>query len=144
MFWMICLVSLNLYLLSRSQVIWQRWRWLQPKYMGLVYLVFLVIVLSKTGSFYGKPVFISLDKHLTTAVKPELLSQIKSEDNICLISKHGLVNPEQVPFASIQHAFLYSSYFHSELDYSYSIRAAVDPENCGDDRKTIPSEKLIN
>ncbi|WP_052055237.1 hypothetical protein [Myxosarcina sp. GI1] len=137
MFWMICLVSLNLCLLSRSQIDWQRWRWLQPRYMGLVYLVFLTIVLSKVGSFYGKPVFYSLEKHISTAVKPELLSQIQPQDNICLISKHGLVNPDRVPFASIQHSFLYSSYFHSELDYSYSIRAAVDPNNCGD-LKVVP------
>ena len=140
MFWMICLVSLNIYLLSRSQINWQRWRWLQPKYMGLVYLVFLIIVLSKVGSFYGKPVFISLEKHLPTAVKPELLGQIKSKEKICLITiEPELANREEVPFESRQNAFLYSSYFHPELDYSYSIRAALNSENCGD-RKFVPSD----
>ena len=138
MFWMICLVSLNLYLLSRSQINWQRWRWLQPKYMGLVYLIFLMIVLSKIGHFYGKPVFNSLEKQLSTAVKPELLSQIKPKEKICLIIKPGLVNREEVPFESQQNAFLYSSYFHPELDYSYSLEAALYPEDC-QSSKIIPS-----
>ena len=132
MFWMITLVSLNLYLLSRSQINWQRWRWLQPQYMGLVYLVFLTIVVSKIGSFYGRPVFISLEQRLSSGVKPELLSQIKPEDNICLIIKPTLANRKKIPFESKQNAFLYSSYFHPELNYSYSIKAEVDPENCGD------------
>ena len=137
MFWMICLVSLNLYLLSRSQINWRRWRWLQPKYLGFVYLVFLIYVQNKTGKFYGRPVFISLEKHLANNVNPKLLSQIKPSDNICLISKHGVGNPQQVPFAPIQNAFLYSDYFHPELNYSYSIKAAINPENCGN-RKIIP------
>ncbi len=51
MFWMICLVSLNLYLISRPQPEHHRWHWLQPKYMGLVYLVFLLVVLVKIESF---------------------------------------------------------------------------------------------
>ena len=138
MFWMICLVSLNLYLLARSPINWQRWRWLQPKYMGLVYLVFLTIVLSKIGSFYGRPVFNSLEQRLSSGVKPELLSQIKPEDNICLIIKPGLANRKKVPLESQENAVLYTSYFHPELNYSYSIRAALNPENCGD-LKIIPS-----
>ena len=139
MFWMITLVSLNLYLLSRSQTNWQRWQWLQPKYMGLIYLVFLTIVLSKSGSFYGKPVFNSLEQRISLGVKPELLSQIKPEEKICLIIiEPELANREEVPFESEQNAFLYSSYFHPELNYSYSIRAALNPENCGD-LKIIPS-----
>ncbi|MGB5632170.1 MAG: hypothetical protein WBM86_05225 [Waterburya sp.] len=140
MFWMICLVSLNLYLLSRSQINWQRWRWLQPKYMGLIYLVFLTIVLSKTGSFYGKPVLNSLEERISSGVKPELLSQIKPKENICLIIiEPELANREEVPFESEQNAFLYNSYFHPELNYSYSIRAALNSENCGD-RKIVPND----
>ena len=142
MFWMICLVSLNLYLLSRNQINWQRWRYLQPKYMGLLYLIFLTIVGSKIGIFYyGKPAFTTLETRLSKAVKPELLSQIKPDENICLIIKPALANRQKVPFESQQNAFLYSSYFHPELDYSYSIKAVVNTENCGE-RKIIPSEEL--
>ena len=138
MFWMISLISLNLYLISQTQKNKQKWRWLQPKYMGLIYLIFLTIVFNKIGKFYTQPVFYSLDKHLSIAVKPELLSQIQPNDEVCLISRHGVINPKQVPFAQIQNAFFYSSYFHPELDYPYSIKVAVDPENCGD-RKVVPT-----
>ena len=142
MFWMICLVSLNLYLLSRNRIDWQRWIYLQPKYMGLLYLIFLTIVWSKTGIFYyDKPAFTTLETRISKAVKPELFSQIKPDENICLIIRPALANRKQVAFESQQNAFLYSSYFHPELGYSYSIKAAVNTENCGD-RKIIPSEEL--
>jgi hypothetical protein len=141
MFWMISLISLNLCLISQPQTNAQKWRWLQSKYMGLVYLIFLTIVLNKIGNLYAKPVFYSLDQHLSLAVKPELFSQIKPNEKICLISRHAIINPKEVPFASIQNAFFYSSYFHPELDYSYSIKVQVNPkklEKCGD-RKVVPN-----
>ena len=184
MFWMICLVSLNLSLLSRSHKLLCRpqyldgicrtkfgipldrsklnnttdsWdepnrlhpvsveqtnqktrRWLHPRYMGLVYLVFLTIVLSKTGNFYGRPVFNSLEQRLASGVKPELLNQIEPNGKVCLIIKPGLANRKKVPLESQENAFLYSSYFHPELDYDYSVRAALNPESCGD-RTIIPN-----
>ena len=139
MFWMIFLVSLNLYLISCPQTSENRWRWLSPQYIGLVYLLFLIIVLIKIDSFYIRPVLYRLDQFMSVAVKPELLGQIQPNERVCIISKNALVNPEEVPFAAMQHVFLYSSYFHPELDYSYSIQAVVNPKDCGKDRKIIPS-----
>ena len=55
--------------------------------------------------------------------------------------KPALANRQKVPFESQQNAFLYSSYFHPELDYSYSIKSIVDTENCGGGR-IIPSEAV--
>lgn len=139
MFWMICLVSLNLHLISVSRQNASNWRWLQPRYIGLVSLLFLVIVLSKIGGFYAKPVFYSLEDHLSSvAVKPELLNQMKANEKICLISKHSVVDPAKVPFASIASAFYYSSYFYPDLNYDYSIKAAPESQECGD-RKIIPA-----
>lgn len=137
MFWMISLVSINLYLISRYEQNSGRLKWLKSKYLGLVYAVFLTIVLVKVGNFYAKPQFYSLKQQIQVGVKPELLSQIKPEDRICLIGKAGLVNPKEVRFAAIQHTFLYSAYFHPELNYSYSIKASTDPKDCGD-RTIIP------
>ena len=137
MFWMITLVSLNLYLLSSNRTNQQLWRYLQPKYIGLVYLIFLTIVLSKVSSFYARPVFDGLEQHLTSAVKPELLSQIEPEARVCLKIKPGLANRKKVPIESQENAFLYSSYFHPELNYDYSVRAALDTASCGD-RTIIP------
>lgn len=138
MFWMICLVSLNLYLISRQQKIY--WRWLQPKYIGLIYVIFLTIVLTKIGGFYAIPRFNSLEEHIARGVKPEFLSQIGANQRVCLVTKH-LAKPQKASVVAIQYAFLYSSRFHPELDYSYSVKSAFYPENCGD-RQIIPQNYL--
>ena len=137
MFWMISLVSINLSLISDYEQNSGRLKLLKNKYLGLVYAVFLTMVLVKLAYFYYQPQFFSLKQQIQVGVKPELLSQIKPVDRICLIGKAGLVNHKEVPFAAIQHTFLYSAYFHPELDYSYSIKANTDSTTCGD-RKIIP------
>ena len=137
MFWMITLVSLNLYLLANNRINQRFWRYLRPKYVGVVYLAFLAIVLSKISSFYARPVFDSLEQHLASAVKPELMTQIEPEARVCLKIKPGLPNRQKVPIESQENAFLYSSYFHPELNYNYSIQAALDTASCGD-RTIIP------
>ena len=137
MYWMICLVSLNLALISlpKNRELWGRW--LKPKYMGLIYLVFLTIVLIRTDGTYIKVKNASLDKHVTFGVKPDLIAQIKPNERVCLLSKHMGEEVQGAPMAALKYAFLYSSYFHPELDYDYSIQATLDPANCGD-RTIIP------
>ena len=138
MYWMISLVSLNLYLISLPKNRQLLGRWLQPKYLGLVYAVFLTIVIVKIGNFYAKPSLITLDKYVTFGVKPEFLAQIQPNERVCLLSKHIGEDVQTVPIAALKYVYLYSSYFHPELGYDYSIRAALKPEACGD-RKMIPS-----
>ena len=128
MFWMITLVSLNLALVSSLQTS----KWLQPKYLGLVCLVFLAIVCVRINPYYLKPVFNPLAPYLENTVKTELLEQMIPGDRTCMISRHAIPNPDAVPFASIPNAFYYSSYFHPEIEYEYSIKAAVDSKDCGD------------
>ena len=130
MFWMISLVSLNLYLIGRPQTQKNVWLWLQPKYLGLICLVFLTIVLSKIGAAYGKPSFYNLETQIALGVRPEFLSQIEPEERICLVSRHR-GDPLEAPMAALKWSFLYSSPFHPELGYSYSIQTAFDPNNCG-------------
>lgn len=140
MFWMITLVSLNLCVVSdlHNQVIKnQRFKWLQPKYLGLVCLLFLAIVFSKLEIYYLLPDYRTLEPYLERIVKPELLAQITANERICLISRHAISNPAKVPFATIQSAFYYSSYFHPEINYDYSIQAAIEPKDCGN-LKVIP------
>ena len=139
MYWMICLVSLNLYLISLPKNQQLIGRWLQPKYLGLVYTVFLTIILVKVGKFYAKPSFITLDKHQAFGVKSEFVAQIQPDEKVCLISKHIGEDTQTAPIAALKYAFLYSSHFHPELDYDYSVRAALTPEACGD-RTIIPSK----
>jgi hypothetical protein len=139
MFWMITLVSLNLCIVTSLQK--QATRWLQPKYFGVVYLIFLTIVCIKIENFYLKPAFVKLENFVNnnTYVKKELLEQMIPNERVCMISRHGIPNPNAVPFAQVQNAFYYSSYFHPEIKYDYSIKAAVDPKDCGD-LKIIPTD----
>ncbi len=130
MFWMITLVSLNLHLVATWQQKSQRW--LQAKHLGLVCLLFFVVMSIKIDDYYLKPVFNSLQPYLTRAIKTELLEQMIPNDRTCTIALHGLPNPKKVPVAQIQNVFYYSSYFHPEITYPYSIKVAVDPKDCGD------------
>lgn len=135
MFWMITLVSLNLAVASSLRD--KTRTWLQPKYLGLVYLLFLVIVCIKIETYYLKPDFRTLERYLGNNVKTELIKQMIPNERTCMISRHAIVNPGSVPFAQINNAFYYSSYFYPEVGYDYSIKAAIEPKDCGD-LKVIP------
>jgi hypothetical protein len=139
MYWMICLVSLNLYLVSLPKNRQMIGKWLQPKYLGLVYTLFLIIVLVKVGKLYAQPSLITLDKYLALGVKSEFVEQIQPNEKVCLLSRHIGEDTQTAPTAALKYAFLYSSYFHPELNYDYSIQAALNPEACGD-RIIIPSK----
>ena len=130
MFWMITLVSLNLGVVAELKD--EVTKWLQPKYLALVYLSFMAIAFIKIEDYYLKPYFISLEEHLAQRVKPELLEQVIPNQRICMIARHAIADPARVPFAAIQSAFYYSSYFHPELKNDYSIQVAVEPDNCGE------------
>lgn len=134
MFWMITLVSLNLCVVSQLRNISS---WLQLKYIGLVYLVFLAIAWTKMNKYYIRPVFNPLEPYIARVVKTELLDQMISGDRSCLISRHALPNPKAVPFAQMQNAFYYSSYFHRDRE-PYSIKVAVEPQYCGE-LKVVPA-----
>ena len=139
MYWMICLVSLNLYLVSlpKNKQMWSKW--LQPKYMGLVFAVFLTIVIVKTDAFYVKPDFISQDWYVEFGTKQAYLDQIKPNEKVCLMAMHMGEDIEESPVAALKYAFAYSSYFHPEIDYDYSIQTAFRPEACGNLR-IIPND----
>ena len=137
MYWMICLVSLNLHLVSLPKNKHLLGKWLQPKYLGLVYAVFLTIVVVRTNAFFIKPSFITLDKYVSLGVKSEFIEQVKPNEQVCLLSRHIGEDIQVAPVAALKYAFVYSSYFHPELDYDYSIQAAFNPEFCGD-RNIIP------
>ncbi|MBW4534665.1 MAG: hypothetical protein KME09_12085 [Pleurocapsa minor HA4230-MV1] len=137
MYWMISLVSLNLYLVALPKNLRLLGKWLQPKYMGLIYAIFLTIVLVKTQGFYVKPSLITEEQYVNFGVKQQFLSKIQPNDRVCLISKHIGKNVKREPIVALKYVFAYSSYFHPEKNYDYSIQAALKPESCGD-RKIIP------
>ena len=139
MFWMITLVSLNLSIVAS---IISRTKWLQVKYVGLIYLIFAVIAWNKINNYYLVPVFRSLEEFLANNIKIELVEQMVQDRRNCLIARHAVANLKKVPFASITNAFFYSSYFHPEVGYDYSIKASIEPENCGDLTVVPPDASL--
>ncbi|MEL6440624.1 MAG: hypothetical protein AAFQ80_15380 [Cyanobacteria bacterium J06621_8] len=147
-YWMITIVSLNLYLLSsqnNNQLALAKW--LQIKHMRWVYVVFIIMVLIKTAYRPITANFITLDKYVNSGVNREFLSQIESDKEICLISQHMGNDVQTADKAALKYAFLYSSYFHPELEHDYSIKvggyypkhAEFDLGVCGD-RKIIPQD----
>ena len=130
MFWMIALVSLNLHLVATWQQ--QGKRWLQAKYLGIVCLLFFVAMSINIDDYYLRPVFNSFEPYLKETVKTELLEQMIPNERTCTIARHAISDPNSVPFAQIHNVFYYSSYFHPEIKYPYSIKAVVDPRDCGD------------
>ena len=134
MFWMITLVSLNLSVISKLR---DTSKWLQLKYIGLVYLVFLAIAWIKMNNYYIRPVFNPLEPFTNRVVKTEVLDQMSPGDRNCLISRHALANAKTVPLAQMQNAFYYSSYFHPNRE-PYSIKVAVEPQQCGE-LKVVPT-----
>jgi hypothetical protein len=114
MYWMISLVSLNLCLVSQYT---SGLKWLQPQYSGLVYAFFLAIVLVKIGDVYAQPTFYTLDRHLQAVVQSKVLSQINPSEEVCVVGKQP-------------YTFGYASPFHSQLGYSYSVKASGSVDNC--------------
>ena len=108
--------------------------------------LFLIIVLIKTADRTIIPSFLTLDKYVNFGVNREFLSQIKPNERVCLISQHMGEDTQTANKASLKYAFVYSSYFHPELDYDYSIKVggyypnhvAFDTAICGD-RTIIPN-----
>ncbi|WP_019507379.1 hypothetical protein [Pleurocapsa sp. PCC 7319] len=148
LYWMITLVSLNLYLLvspGNNQFILDKL--VRVKFIRWIYLIFVTIVLIKTSYRPVTPVFFTLDKYVNLGVNREFLSQIKPHKEICLISQHMGDDVQTADKASLKYAFLYTSYFHPELESDYSIKVGgyypnhevFDLKMCGD-RHIVPQE----
>ena len=127
MYWMITLVSLNLLLVSHIQRSPQKLRLINFRNLGIACLPFLVVVVVKTNFSYIAPKFYTLNKHLQAFVDLATLKQIQPGDQVCLVNKSK----------QYRKTFLYNSYFHPQLGYSYSIKAALDPSECGGIKKII-------
>ncbi|MEL6501902.1 MAG: hypothetical protein AAFQ23_10945, partial [Cyanobacteria bacterium J06623_1] len=132
MYWMICLVSLNLYLIAQPKNKQILGKWLQPRYMGMICAVFLTIAIIRTNAYYVKPAFISQQKYIEFGVKQEYLEQIKPNEKVCLVAAHMGEDVQAATVAALKYAYVYSPYFHPEIDYDYSIQTAFDSNSCGD------------
>lgn len=144
MFWAIVLVSFNLSILCSAKPIS---KWLQKKYLMPIFLAFYIVMCIKIDNYYLLPVFepetefyrgyTSVEGYMKVAVKTELIAKMNPNERNCLIAAHAIPNPDAVPYASIANAIFYSSYFHPEVEYDYSIKAVTNFRSCGD-LKRVP------
>lgn len=128
LYWMITLVSLNLFLVTHLERLPQTAKFLKAQNLGLICLLFLTIVVTKTHFKAIKPNFYTLNQHLQNFVDPVTLSQIKPEETVCLVNKSW----------EYRKTYMYSAYFHPYLNYDYSIKSVVrNPSQCGEIKKII-------
>lgn len=120
MYWMITLVSLNLYLVSNLDELSKKMKpkWLNYQLFGIICLLILMIVIVATRGITIRPKFYSLTGLIQNNVEANIMEQIKPNDQICIVKKQP-------------YTFLYSSFFHPELNYSYSTKAALSLTECG-------------
>ena len=118
MYWMLVLVSFNLYLVTHLKRIGKSI--IEPKYIGIVAVFALAFVITKTEYFYVKPSLLTLERYVQQSTNPKVLEQINPGEQVCLVGKQP-------------NTFLYAAKFHPQLLF-YSIKAAGDAGNCGDRR----------
>lgn len=118
MYWMIVLISLNLYLVTHY-----RDSLVKPTRIGLISLIALIIVGIKTNFVYLKPSFYTLAQFKDKHINREIIAQIEPGDRLCL--------PNQYPYA-----FGYTSWFHPELGYPYRIRSGFR-DSCTKSEKVL-------
>lgn len=126
-FWMISLVSFNLYIIFSHQN--QARRWFKAKYLKLAYLLFFIVMCIKIPNFYLKPDFRTLEVYLPQVINQEILQQIVPNQQNCLVGRYSS-NPRESPYPTVNHAFYYSSYFHPEIANQYGIKIVKDSSDC--------------
>jgi uncharacterized membrane protein YhaH (DUF805 family) len=130
MYWMITLISLNLYLVSQEQNLSPKLSFINLKNVGCVALAVLIIFGIKTRWDYTYPNGLSFAKFMEDRVKPEVVTQIKDGEDVCLVN-----------FAPL--SFLYNSKFHPGRDYSVKAEFLISKEYVAEkcrDRKIIYNE----
>jgi hypothetical protein len=122
LYWMIVLISLNLYLLSEHSPLLGAQKEKLYTFTSLWHMIVLLVVLVGTKFIYIVPNFQSVDLTVQQPrLQPALQEQIKEGDNICLVREQPT-------------SFLYASIFHPPKHYS--IKAAESFSEC-DHRKKI-------
>lgn len=116
MYWIISLISLNLYLVPRiKSPIGRR---VVNSTFKIVALVALLTVIFLTQGMYIFPQFYTLSKHIEAIkINQNTLIKIKESEKVCIVGKQP-------------NTFFYAHKFHSKLNY-YAVKAALSKEECG-------------
>ena len=121
MYWMIVVVSLNLYLFTNMAQSLKAAKIINDRNIGFVYLLMFAVVTGATGTVYVRPTFYTLKTHLKTWVDPGILEKIEEGDRVCIVGKRP-------------YTFLYAAEFHPPR--KYSVKAAMSADKCNG-RKVI-------
>lgn len=120
-YWMIVLISLNLYLALRLNQSMGELKAINVENIGVVCLLMLALVVAATKARYVRPMFYTLKVHMQKKVKLDILKKIHEGDEVCIVGKRP-------------YTFLYASEFHPPSQYS--LKAADHASECGT-RKVI-------
>lgn len=121
-YWIVVLISLNLFLLARYRPSAPSFRWISTKTYGSIAVALIVYFCTVTRWDYTQPRYNPLSKFIDSAVKPEILQQIGEGESACLV---GLT----------PHTFLYNAKFHPPRNYAVKSEY-FDTTYCGS-RKII-------
>ncbi|BAQ64520.1 hypothetical protein [Geminocystis sp. NIES-3709] len=124
MYWIIVLITLNLYLLLQQYEITKN-SWIKPQYYGYVGTIIMMIFMVSTRWDYTYPNAMSLDKFMNNdnRVNPNVIAILEEKKEACLVGFTPLT-------------FLYNSQFHDGKNYSVKAEFNLSKEEvekkCGD------------
>ena len=125
MYWIITLITLNLYLVSQEEKLPQRLPFVKGENMGYIGLIVLIIFCVKTSWVYTYPNSFLFPNYLDERVDRNVIADIKDGEKVCLVGFTPLT-------------FLYNSQFHPGRNYSVKAEFKLKPKSvqkkCGDRR----------
>lgn len=117
MYWIITLITLNLYLSLKLINSKNKSNWFKLNYIGYVGTVIMLIFCILTRWEYTYPHPLSLAKFMNEErVNPEIIANIKDNDSVCLVGFTPLT-------------FLYNSQFHQGKHYSVKAEFNLSQED---------------
>ena len=119
MYWVICLISLNLHLIVSTNYSIKKLRIVNIRNIRVAYLLFLACVVALTSATYILPRFYTLEKRMQGVVDQSILNRINEGDRVCIVNEQP-------------NTFLYASKFHPPS--TYLIKEAKKSEECGSRR----------
>ncbi|MGI0479759.1 hypothetical protein ACN4EE_03105 [Geminocystis sp. CENA526] len=122
MYWIMVLITLNLYLLIQQYEITKN-RWLKPQNYAYIAMAVMMIFTTLTRWDYTYPNTMSLEKFMIDRVDQDVITMLEEKKEACLVGFTPLT-------------FLYNSAFHEGKNYSvkaeFNLSKEEVEEKCGD------------
>lgn len=122
MYWIIVLITLNLYLLIQQYKLTKN-KWLKPQNYAFVGIFVMMIFTTLTRWDYTYPNAMSLEKFMSDRVDQDVITMLEEKKEACLVGFTPLT-------------FLYNSAFHEGKNYTvkaeFNLSKEEVEEKCGD------------